>query len=86
MGFDTMSMGVGKMFLHGWNRLETAVPLILTDFVQSQDPGVKKWDLCSKHGGFVPFRQRPKANEKIMWRKCNIGFPSNLVSGAIFNE
>ena len=38
--------------------------MVSTDFVQSQDPGVKKWDLCSKHGGFVPFRRRPKINEK----------------------
>ena len=26
LGFDTISMGVGGMFLHGWNRLEMAVP------------------------------------------------------------
>ena len=38
--------------------------MVSTVFVQSQDPGVKKWDLCSKHGGFALFSWRPKINEK----------------------
>ena len=38
--------------------------MLSTIFVQSQDVDVKKWDLCSKSGGFVPFRQCPKVNEK----------------------
>ena len=26
LGFDTIAMGVGKILLHGWNRLEMTVP------------------------------------------------------------
>ena len=38
--------------------------MVSTDFVQSQDLGVKKWDLYSKGGDFAPSGRRPKINEK----------------------
>ena len=59
-----------------WRFLEVS-----TDFVQSQDLGVKKRDLCSKSGGFAPFGRRPKINEKNSVAKMQHQTPFKLGFG-----
>ena len=52
MDFGAIAMGVGGMFLHGWNRLEMAVPYGFNRFCSIPRSWVEKMGLVLKRRWF----------------------------------
>ena len=86
LSFETISMGVGEMFLHGWNRLELAAPYGFNRFHSIPRSWEKKMGLCSKCSGFAPFRRCPELNEKHSGAKSQHGTSFKLGFGEFFYQ
>ena len=65
LGFDTIAMGVGKMFLHGWNRLEMAVPYGFNGFCSIPRSWGEKMGFVLKTWWFRALQ----AASKTKWKK-----------------
>ena len=64
LAYNQIPWELFKYFYMGRSGMEFCIGMTSTVFAQTQGLGVKNWDLCSKRGGFAPFKRRPKIDEK----------------------
>ena len=61
LAFDAIAMGVGKIFLHGWNRLEMAVRYGFNGFCSIPRPWCEKMGFVLKKWWFHALQVVPKS-------------------------